>query len=91
MTHNVYGLLLCWYFIMSSRNLGRLKFDAEVNNKCSTVKAKPGLAPSKADKDSTMQLKQAAEVMQIKLLDHIIIGGGRYYSFSDEGDWQMIY
>ncbi len=36
MTHNVYGLLLCWYFLMSSQKLKPFKIsDDEVNNKCS--------------------------------------------------------
>ncbi|MCM8778837.1 MAG: DNA repair protein RadC [Candidatus Omnitrophica bacterium] len=41
-------------------------------------------SPSPEDKDFTDQLKDASEIMQIKLLDHIIIGDNRYFSFADE-------
>lgn len=41
--------------------------------------------PSEADKEFTGLLVDAGEVMQIKLLDHIIIGDNSYYSFADEG------
>ncbi len=41
--------------------------------------------PSKADKDLTRDLVFAGCVMQAKVLDHIIIGNDRYYSFSSEG------
>jgi len=40
--------------------------------------------PSPEDKDFTEQLKDAGEIMQIKVLDHIIIGNNRYFSFADE-------
>lgn len=40
--------------------------------------------PSKADITETEGMKKACEVFQIRLLDHIIIGDGVYYSFSDE-------
>ncbi|MCM8798855.1 MAG: DNA repair protein RadC [Candidatus Omnitrophica bacterium] len=41
--------------------------------------------PSPEDKDFTDQLKDAGEIMQIKLLDHIIIGDNKIYSFADAG------
>jgi len=41
--------------------------------------------PSLCDKDITRDLIFAARVMQIKVLDHIIIGDNRYYSFADQG------
>ena len=41
--------------------------------------------PSADDLAFTRQLSAAGKFMQIKILDHIIIGGGRYYSFADEG------
>ncbi len=41
--------------------------------------------PSQSDKDITKNLVNAGKVMQIKILDHIIIGGNRYFSFADEG------
>ena len=41
--------------------------------------------PSQSDKDLTRDLVYAAKVMQIKVLDHIIIGNDRYFSFAGEG------
>ncbi|UCH13099.1 MAG: DNA repair protein RadC [Bacteroidales bacterium] len=43
------------------------------------------LEPSKADIGITRKLKDAAEVMDIKLLDHIIVADNSYFSFLDEG------
>ena len=42
-------------------------------------------APSKSDRDLTRDLVFAASVLGIKVLDHIIIGNDRYYSFAGEG------
>lgn len=38
-------------------------------------------APSRSDKRRTAELRKAAEVLDIALLDHIIVGGDKYYSF----------
>jgi DNA repair protein RadC len=43
------------------------------------------LNPSPADEKITKQLHEAARLMDIILLDHIIVGDNDYYSFSDEG------
>ncbi len=43
------------------------------------------LTPSKADINITNKLREAAELMDIKLLDHIIIADNSYFSFIDEG------
>lgn len=42
------------------------------------------LKPSVADRQITQKLKQSAEVMDIKVLDHLIITQKEYYSFADE-------
>lgn len=47
-------------------------------------------APSQADHSLTRRLREAAELLQIKLLDHVIIGApaeGRlpYFSFKETG------
>ncbi len=42
------------------------------------------LKPSAADKEITLKLKTAAEAMDIKVLDHLIITGQGYFSFADE-------
>jgi DNA repair protein RadC len=41
--------------------------------------------PSKEDIALTTRLKQAGELMGVRVLDHIIIGDGRYHSFADQG------
>jgi len=43
------------------------------------------LNPSRADKELTQKLKEAAKLMDISLLDHLIITAEAYYSFTDEG------
>lgn len=43
------------------------------------------LQPSAADKELTNKMKEAAEWMDIKLLDHLIIAGTNYLSMADEG------
>ena len=40
--------------------------------------------PSTADIDATRKLREALKLFDIKLMDHIIIGDGQYYSFADE-------
>lgn len=40
--------------------------------------------PSEQDLRITKKLKEAAKLMDISLLDHIIVCGDRYYSFADE-------
>lgn len=39
--------------------------------------------PSREDKEFTKTLVKAGEVLNVKVLDHIIIGDDRYYSFAD--------
>ena len=41
--------------------------------------------PSAADKQITQKLKRSAEVLDIKVLDHLIITQKEYYSFADQG------
>jgi DNA repair protein RadC len=43
------------------------------------------LRPSKSDEQLTQRLSEAAKTMDIKLLDHVIIGESGYFSFADEG------
>ena len=40
--------------------------------------------PSEADRMVTARLQQAGELLGIPMLDHIVVGSGRYYSFADE-------
>jgi DNA repair protein RadC len=41
--------------------------------------------PSQPDKQLTQKLKQAAEHLDIKVLDHVIVTENAYFSFADEG------
>ena len=41
--------------------------------------------PSPEDRAATDRLRQAGELLGIKLLDHVVLGDARYYSFADEG------
>lgn len=44
-----------------------------------------GCEPSPEDIAITERLRQAGELMNRRVLDHIVIGDGRYYSFADQG------
>lgn len=43
------------------------------------------LTSSTNDLQITKKIKSAAEVMDMKILDHIIVAGKKYHSFADEG------
>ena len=50
--------------------------------------------PSASDREITRDLVLAANLMQLKVLDHIIIGNNRYFSFADQGlieDYELIF
>ncbi|QPJ63917.1 MAG: JAB domain-containing protein [Candidatus Nitrohelix vancouverensis] len=42
-------------------------------------------SPSQHDLEITHRLQKSGEIIGIKLLDHIIIGGADYYSFAEQG------
>ena len=41
--------------------------------------------PSRQDDLLTQHLRDAARLLEIQLLDHIVLADGSYYSYSDEG------
>lgn len=43
-------------------------------------------SPSQEDRKFTQELCRGGEFLQIKVLDHIIIGNNSYYSFEDKGE-----
>ena len=43
------------------------------------------LKPSKQDEELTQKLKQAGQLLDIKLMDHLVVTTEGYYSFADEG------
>ncbi|HEX2259986.1 MAG TPA: DNA repair protein RadC [Candidatus Binatia bacterium] len=42
-------------------------------------------APSPEDREITRRLKEVGEVMGVRVLDHVVIGRERYFSFNDRG------
>lgn len=43
------------------------------------------MEPSNADIDVTKKIVNAAEAISIKVMDHIIVAGDKYYSFAEKG------
>ena len=43
------------------------------------------VTPSEADHRITRRLAEAARILQISLLDHVIIGAGKWFSFKETG------
>jgi DNA repair protein RadC len=41
--------------------------------------------PSEDDIKITHRIKKGAEILELELVDHIIIGDNQYYSFKEEG------
>jgi len=48
------------------------------------------LNPSQQDKNTTAKLMAASEFLNIKLLDHLIISEDNYFSFLDEGMFELL-
>lgn len=65
--------------IKSSLEVGAIGLVLAHNHPSGTLK------PSEADKHITSKLKIAAESLDIKVLDHLIITENAYFSFADEG------
>ena len=42
-------------------------------------------SPSREDEELTKRLQQAGELLGIRVLDHLILGNDRYFSFADRG------
>lgn len=42
-------------------------------------------APSREDIDITARLKAGAELLGLRLFDHVVLGDGRFFSFNDRG------
>lgn len=43
--------------------------------------------PSREDIDITKRLREVGELVGVRVLDHVIVGRGRYVSFVDDGYW----
>jgi DNA repair protein RadC len=43
--------------------------------------------PSREDLEITRRLREVGEIVGVRILDHVIIGAGRYVSFVDDGYW----
>src|SRR5713101_7811648 len=44
-------------------------------------------SPSQEDLPITRRLREVGEVMGVRVLDHVIVGKGKYISFVDDGYW----
>jgi DNA repair protein RadC len=42
-------------------------------------------APSQEDQEITRRLKETGDMLGIRVLDHVIVGSDRFFSFSDSG------
>jgi len=56
-------------------------------NSCILVHNHPSgnIQPSNVDRQITKKIKEGLEILDIDVLDHLIIGGNKYLSFTDEG------
>lgn len=46
-------------------------------------------SPSSEDREITTRLKQAAEILGIPILDHVVLGHDRFHSFATcDADWK---
>lgn len=43
------------------------------------------LKPSVQDEETTRKIVDAGKLLDVRVLDHLIVGGNSYYSFADEG------
>jgi DNA repair protein RadC len=43
--------------------------------------------PSAEDRELTKRLREAGEILGIRVLDHVILGADRHWSFVDAGQW----
>jgi len=41
--------------------------------------------PSRADRQLTQRLKECADLMGFRMIDHVVAGRGKYYSFAEHG------
>lgn len=48
------------------------------------------VAPSESDRNVTWDIYKYGEILNIKLLDHLVVSTDRYYSFSDTGELQTM-
>jgi DNA repair protein RadC len=44
-------------------------------------------SPSGEDIELTKRLREVGELLGIRVLDHVILGDGKHYSFADAGPW----
>ncbi|MEO5673501.1 MAG: DNA repair protein RadC [Chitinophagales bacterium] len=68
----------------------RMIFEHAIKSKATSVilshnHPSGNLSPSQTDIDLTKKMVKGGETLDIKVLDHIIIGDNQYYSFADEG------
>ncbi|MDL2248132.1 DNA repair protein RadC [Tyzzerella sp. OttesenSCG-928-J15] len=75
--------------IDSSAVYPRIIVESALKNKAASVVLSHnhpggGLLPSKGDIDVTRRVKAALNTVDIEVIDHVIVGGGKYYSFVEK-------
>ncbi len=72
--------------IVDQKKILKLAVDAQATSLILAHNHPSGnLNPSEADKELTKKLKQSAALLDLSVLDHLIIGDEKYFSFADEG------
>ena len=67
-------------------DFSRLPLDVRTTPDALLVEAAlPGIWPE--DVEITRRLREVGDLMGIRVLDHVVIGRGRYVSFVDDGYW----
>jgi hypothetical protein len=70
----------------TERPTGRIgHFVEEVMRLISTLRDP---TPSQEDLHITRRLRDVGDIMGVRVLDHLIIGKGKYVSFVDDGYWE---
>ena len=68
-----------------ARTFTKLGKEIEIAVKAAGPDPSGNTRPSRQDDQLTQRLRDAARLVEINLLDHIVLADGSYYSYSDEG------
>ena len=53
--------------------------------RCTSCSATTNPQPSRADDELTFELQRACDAVQLRLIDHLVLTDGNYYSYADHG------
>ena len=68
-----------------ARTFTKLGKEIEIAVKAAGPDPSGNTRPSRQDDQLTQRLRDAARLVEIQLLDHIVLADGDYFSYSDEG------